>query len=110
MWDENRAEGSLFDFLFITLKNLLHGEEKVHEETPRDAVSELQSPQVTILSNAAEEKNVAPSSTLARCEPVTHHLLPGAACAKAGSDLVLSAWRGWTSGSAAGSGEAGSCG
>lgn len=26
------------------------------------------------------------------------------------SDLALSAWRGWTSGSAAGSGEAGSCG
>lgn len=31
-------------------------------------------------------------------------------CVGAESDLALSAWRGWTSGSAAGSAEAGSCG
>lgn len=68
MWDENRAEGSLFDFLFITLKNLLHwgGGGEVHEETPRQAVFELQSPQVTILSKAVVKKNVTLSSTLAR--------------------------------------------
>lgn len=75
MWDENRAEGSLFDFLFITLhKSASWGGRRFMRKHHVKLFFELQSPQVTILSRAAEKKNVARNSTLARCEPVTRHL------------------------------------